>query len=220
MLNVINITKTYHSGDIDIVALNNVSFDVADGEMVSVIGKSGSGKTTLLNIIGGLMKPDVGNVIVDGIDITRLTDRKLSVFRRENIGIVFQFFNLVQELNAKENVLLASQLSRKSFDEAYYEQLMSILGLSKRHRHLPSQLSGGERQRVALARALITKPKLLLLDEPTGNLDSESAKTVMDMVKRICFEFGTMVITVTHDGDVANYSRRIIMLKNGALTKI
>ncbi|MBQ6905493.1 MAG: ABC transporter ATP-binding protein [Clostridia bacterium] len=220
MLNVINITKTYHSGDIDIVALNNVSFDVADGEMVSVIGKSGSGKTTLLNIIGGLMKPDVGNVIVDGIDITRLTDRKLSVFRRENIGIVFQFFNLVQELNAKENVLLASQLSRKSFDEAYYEQLMSILGLSKRHMHLPSQLSGGERQRVALARALITKPKLLLLDEPTGNLDSESAKTVMDMVKRICFEFGTMVITVTHDGDVANYSRRIIMLKNGALTKI
>ena len=154
MLNVINITKTYHSGDIDIVALNNVSFDVADGEMVSVIGKSGSGKTTLLNIIGGLMKPDVGNVIVDGIDITRLTDRKLSVFRRENIGIVFQFFNLVQELNAKENVLLASQLSRKSFDEAYYEQLMSILGLSKRHMHLPSQLSGGERQRVALARAL------------------------------------------------------------------
>ena len=166
------------------------------------------------------MKPDVGNVIVDGIDITRLTDRKLSVFRRENIGIVFQFFNLVQELNAKENVLLASQLSRKSFDEAYYEQLMSILGLSKRHMHLPSQLSGGERQRVALARALITKPKLLLLDEPTGNLDSESAKTVMDMVKRICFEFGTMVITVTHDGDVANYSRRIIMLENGALTKI
>lgn len=219
MLKVRNITKTYQSGEIAVMALGGVSFDVAQGEMVSIMGKSGSGKTTLLNIIGGLLTPDGGSVTIGNIEITGLSDKRRTVFRRENIGLVFQFFNLVQELSAKDNIILASQLSRLGYSESYYQKLISLLGLKERESHLPSQLSGGERQRVAIARALITQPKLLLLDEPTGNLDTESAKMVMDMLKTIRNELGTTVITVTHDLDVARYGNRIITLKNGALVQ-
>ncbi len=217
MLVLKGLTKIYEMGANKVFAVDNISLSVEKGTFLSVVGKSGSGKSTLLHLIGGLDESDCGQIIVNGVDISKMSERKLSVFRRKNIGFVFQFFNLIPELSAKDNILFATQLSGNFFDEEYYNKLISILGLYERQEHLPEQLSGGEKQRVAIARALITKPKLLLLDEPTGNLDSESSEIVMSMLLTLKKQLKQTVVMVTHDMESASKADRMITLKNGKI---
>ena len=215
MVTLKNVSKIYDMGESRVYALDDVSLQIEKGKFLSVVGKSGSGKSTLLHMIGGLDEPSAGQVIVNGVDITGLNERRLSAFRRQNIGFVFQFFNLIPELSARDNVVLAQQLSGKKFDGEYYEKLMDMLGISDREGHLPGQLSGGEQQRVAIARALITRPELLLLDEPTGNLDDESTEAVMDMLCRLNRELNQTVVMVTHDAESAHLAHRTVTLRSG-----
>lgn len=219
MLVLNNVVKTFETGMTNVSAVNNVSLHIKKSEFVSIMGKSGSGKSTLLHLIGGLDSPDSGNIIVDSVNITNMKEKELSNFRKKNIGFVFQFFNLIPELSAMDNILLAQQLSGVTYDKEYYNKLITLLGLSKRQSHLPSQLSGGEKQRVAIARALITKPKLLLLDEPTGNLDTESASMVLSMLIELKKEINQTVLMVTHDLECAEKADSIIILKNGKVVE-
>lgn len=217
MLEITNLSKTYSTENIQIHAVNGVSLSVERGLFLSIIGKSGSGKTTLLNLIGGLDEATSGSICIDGIDITHMSEPKLAEFRRKNIGYVFQFFHLIPELTAQDNILLAQQLSGSKPDAHYYQMMLELLGIDKRMTHMPGELSGGERQRVAIARALISKPKLLLLDEPTGNLDSESADSVIQMIRKIKEELHQTVILVTHDNEYASTADRVITLKDGKI---
>ena len=189
--------------------------------MVAITGKSGSGKSTLLHLIGGLDSASAGSVIyeINGreTDITYLNESMLSSFRRKNIGFVFQFFNLIEELTAKDNIIIATQIAGIPFDDGYYRELVEILGISDRMTHLPAELSGGEQQRVAIARALITKPAYLLLDEPTGNLDSESSDAVINMIIDLKSKLKNTVLIVTHDNDIAKRADSIITLRSGSL---
>lgn len=217
MLELSSVSKNYTMGEVNICAVNQVSFSLKQGTFLSIVGKSGSGKSSLLHLIGGLDDVSSGTISVDGTIISAMKEKQLSDFRRKNIGFVFQFFNLIPELSSEDNILLAQQLSKVNFDKNYYQKLITLLELQKRMTHLPSQLSGGERQRVAIARALITKPKLLLLDEPTGNLDSNSSLVVVDMIKSLKQELGQTVIMVTHDNESAKKADRLITLKNGSI---
>lgn len=217
MLKLINVTKKYQTGDIEITAVKNLSLTLEKGCFAAVTGKSGSGKSTLLNLIGGLDSVTNGNIIINGTDITHMKENKLSDFRRKNIGFVFQFFNLIPELDAKDNIMLAQQLSGSKPDTDYYNRIIDILGIGDRQTHLPSQLSGGQKQRVAIARALIPKPLLLLLDEPTGNLDSKSSSSVINMIKELKDELGQTVIMVTHDMEIASQADHIITLQDGSI---
>lgn len=217
MLEVSSVSKEYSMGEVTVHAVNRISFSLNQGTFLSIVGKSGSGKSSLLHLIGGLDDVSNGSITIDGTIISSMKEKELSKFRRKNIGFVFQFFNLIPELSAKDNILLAQQLSKVSYDEKYYKKLITLLEIGNRMTHIPSQLSGGERQRVAIARALITKPKLLLLDEPTGNLDSNSSSIVVDMIKTIKQELGQTVIMVTHDNENAKKADRLITLKNGSI---
>ena len=217
MLEVSSVSKEYSMGEVTVHAVNRISFSLNQGTFLSIVGKSGSGKSSLLHLIGGLDDVSSGSITIDGTIISSMKEKELSKFRRKNIGFVFQFFNLIPELSAKDNILLAQQLSKASYDEKYYKKLITLLEIRNRMTHIPSQLSGGERQRVAIARALITKPKLLLLDEPTGNLDSNSSSIVVDMIKTIKQELGQTVIMVTHDNENAKKADRLITLKNGSI---
>lgn len=217
MLEVSSVSKEYSMGEVTVHAVNRMSFSLKQGTFLSIVGKSGSGKSSLLHLIGGLDDVSSGSITIDGTIISSMKEKELSKFRRKNIGFVFQFFNLIPELSAKDNILLAQQLSKVSYDEKYYKKLITLLEIGNRMTHIPSQLSGGERQRVAIARALITKPKLLLLDEPTGNLDSNSSSIVVDMIKTIKQELGQTVIMVTHDNENAKKADRLITLKNGSI---
>ena len=217
MLKIDNLTKTYSMGNIKINAVNNISFSLDAGTFLSVMGKSGSGKTTLLNLVGGLDEATSGKICVADTNITHMPEHKLVEFRRKNIGYVFQFFNLIPELSARDNILLAQQLSGNRVDTEYYHKMMDILNIRNREHHLPGELSGGEKQRIAIARALISKPKLLLLDEPTGNLDSNSASIVIQMIRTIKDELGQTVIMVTHDREYATYADRVITLRDGEI---
>lgn len=214
-----NVTKVYVDGPIEVKALKGVSLKVEHGEFLCVMGPSGSGKTTLLNIISTLDKPTSGRVEVCGVDITSMPEKKLARFRLRNIGIVFQFHNLIPELTALDNVALPAIISGASVKEGRRKarKLLDMLGLSHREKHRPPQLSGGERQRIAIARALINEPKLLVCDEPTGNLDYKSKVAVLDLIKRINREHGTTVIVVTHDPLVARYSSRNLRLIDGRI---
>jgi len=213
------VTKVYVDGPIEVKALKGVSLKVEHGEFLCVMGPSGSGKTTLLNIISTLDKPTSGRVEVCGVDITSMPEKKLARFRLRNIGIVFQFHNLIPELTALDNVALPAIISGASVKEGRRKarKLLDMLGLSHREKHRPPQLSGGERQRIAIARALINEPKLLVCDEPTGNLDYKSKVAVLDLIKRINREHGTTVIVVTHDPLVARYSSRNLRLIDGRI---
>lgn len=211
------VSKTYNVDSNKINAVNNVSHCFEDGIMTAICGKSGSGKSTLLHLIGGLDCVSKGHITVNNTDITQLKEKALSVFRRKNIGFVFQFFNLVPELTVAENIRFAQQICKAKRDDDYFNELICTLELEDRLNHLPGQLSGGQKQRVAIARALISKPVLLLLDEPTGNLDTESSEAVYNILQTLRLRFNQSIIVVTHDAELANKSNRIITLRNGKI---
>lgn len=215
-----NLTKTYKIGKQHVEALRGVSLEIHEGEFVAFTGPSGSGKSTLLQLIGGLDKPSQGSVAIDSQDLTKLSDRKLSEFRNKTIGFVFQFFYLQPFLNLKTNLVVPgifARADRKSRDEDA-KALAEAVGLADRLTHLPKELSGGQMQRAAIARALLNKPKLLLADEPTGNLDSTNGQAIIELFEKVRKEFGTTIIVVTHDPRVAAHADREIVLKDGEIT--
>ena len=218
MIRLQNVVKRYE-GKRTVHALRGVSFEVRRGEMVATMGPSGCGKSTLLNIIGGLDRPSEGSVLVDGAELSRLDDNALTRLRREKIGFIFQFFNLLPTLTAIENVALPLHLAgkEKRKSTARAQELLEIVGLADRHDHLPDELSGGEQQRVAMARALALNPPLILADEPTGNLDSESGLQVLTLFKKLQSQFSVTVLMVTHDSTAAGFCDRIMRMQDGAL---
>ena len=217
LLEVKNICKTYGSGETAVKALKDVSFSVPKGEYVAVVGESGSGKSTLLNMIGALDTPTTGKVLIDGKDIFAMDERKLTVFRRRNIGFIFQAFNLVPELTVEQNIIFPVLLDYQKPDKKYLEELLAVLNLKERRNHLPSQLSGGQQQRVAIARALITKPAIVLADEPTGNLDPARSFELMSLLQEIN-NLGTTILVVTHEKDLVQlFSKRVIVIDEGVI---
>lgn len=212
-----NLVKTYGSGENAVNALHRCNISFSENQFTAIVGTSGSGKSTLLHMLGGLDTPTEGEVLYDDISILKLDDYKLSTFRRQNIGFVFQFFELVPELTAKENILLPLMLDNAKEDKAYFQQLTVTLGIVDRLTHYPSQLSGGQQQRVAIARALINKPKVMLCDEPTGNLDKKSGNEVIQLLRKLQSEYGQTIIMVTHDTDIASSADRIIHIEDGEI---
>lgn len=212
MIKTENLTRTYGKGEGKVVALKGVDLTINDGEMVAIIGKSGSGKSTLLNLIGGLDVPTEGKIYYNDAEIGKMNDTELSRFRLNNVGFVFQFFDLIPELTAEENILLPSKLAKKKENNA--DSIYSALDISDRIKHYPSELSGGQQQRAAIARAMINSPDVLLCDEPTGNLDKRSGDEVMALLKTLN-EKGKTVIIVTHDADIAKQCKRIIEISDG-----
>ncbi|MDF2843025.1 MAG: transporter ATP-binding protein [Herbinix sp.] len=212
-----NVKKTYHMGEIEINALDGVEFTIEEGEFVVVVGQSGAGKTTVLNILGGMDTATAGSVLVADNDITKYKEKQLTKYRREEIGFVFQFYNLVQNLTAKENVELASQICKEPLDP---ELVLKEVGLEERMNNFPAQLSGGEQQRVAIARALAKNPKLLLCDEPTGALDYLTGKAILKLLQDTCRERKMTVIVITHNSALTPMADRIIKIKNGKVSQI
>ncbi len=220
-MNIIEVKSLYKSYMEDEVAkvqvLKGVNINIKQGEFVAILGPSGSGKSTFLNIIGGMDLPDKGQIIIDTMDITKLNDNNLSDFRLHKIGFIFQFFNLIPMLTAKENISLPSEVKNKKKDIEYINMLIAKLGLKDRENHYPAQLSGGEQQRVAIARALVNKPRIILADEPTGNLDSKNSKAVIKLLKEISEEMKLTIILITHDKEIASYADRILNMMDGVL---
>ena len=210
-----NVKKTYHMGEVEIHAVDGVDFEINEGEFVVVVGPSGAGKTTVLNILGGMDKATSGHVIVDGVDISSFNSRQLTSYRRDDIGFVFQFYNLVQNLTALENVELALQICKDPLDA---REVLTDVGLQDRMLNFPAQLSGGEQQRVAIARALISKPAIVLADEPTGNLDSKTSSEVLGLLKRTSEEFHQTIVMITHNNDIARLADRIVRIEDGKIT--
>lgn len=218
LLEVKNICKTYGSGEAAVRALKNVSFSVPRGEYVAIVGESGSGKSTLLNMIGALDTPTSGKVMIDGRDIFTMNDRKLTVFRRRNIGFIFQAFNLIPELTVEQNILFPVLLDYQKPDRGYLEELLTVLNLKERRNHLPNQLSGGQQQRVAIGRALMTRPTLILADEPTGNLDTENSSEVIALLKEASRAYEQTIIMITHNRSIAQTADRVLQVSDGVLT--
>jgi putative ABC transport system ATP-binding protein len=219
ILKVNNLSKVYGKGDTQIKALDDVSFSVEKGEFVAIVGASGSGKSTLLHILGGVDTPSSGQVLVDGTDICALDQTKLAIFRRRQIGLIYQFYNLIPILNVEENITLPLLLDERSLDEARLKEIVATLGLADRVRHLPNQLSGGQQQRVSIGRALINNPALVLADEPTGNLDSNNAKEIIALLKLSNKRYHQTLIVVTHDRDIALQADRIISFGDGRIVR-
>ncbi|KUO70421.1 MAG: peptide ABC transporter ATP-binding protein [Clostridia bacterium BRH_c25] len=215
-----NLSKTYGKGETRVEALKDVSFSVSKGEFISIVGPSGSGKSTLLNLLGALDAPTAGKVFLDGRDIFTMKEEALAVFRRRNIGFIFQAYNLVPELNVEENVILPLLLDYKKPDEQYIDELLNTLGLSDRKHHLPSQLSGGQQQRVAIGRALATKPAIILADEPTGNLDSKNSRDVIDLMKLSVDKYSQTLIMITHNENYASFADRVFQVEDGAVAEL
>ena len=220
LLEVKNISKTYGSGEAAVEALKNVSFSVEKGEFVAIVGESGSGKSTLLNMIGALDCPTSGRVIIDGKDIMAMKDHAATVFRRRNIGFIFQAFNLIPELTVEQNMVFPLLLDYQKPDQKYLNELLSILNLENRRKHLPSQLSGGQQQRVAIGRALITRPSIILADEPTGNLDSKNSSEVIALLKDAARKYEQTIIMITHNRVIAQSADRILQVKDGVVTDL
>ncbi|ASA22362.1 ABC transporter ATP-binding protein [Paenibacillus donghaensis] len=218
LLKVDQLCKTYGRGDTQVDALKNVSFSVPKGEFVAVIGESGSGKSTLFNVIGALDSPTSGKVTIDNKDIFSMQEGKLTVFRRRNIGFIFQAFNLIPELNVEQNMIYPLLLDHEKPDEQYLEEILSVLGLKDRKKHLPRQLSGGQQQRVAIGRALITRPMLILADEPTGNLDTKNSNEVISLLKTASIRYKQTVLMITHNKNIASASDRVLQVADGLLT--
>ena len=212
-----NLGKVYGSGENKVIALHRVNLEIFEGDFISIMGPSGSGKSTLLHLLSGLDFPTEGNLFYEGQDIYGLSDKKLSAFRRRRIGFIFQQFNLLPVLTARENVLMPLLLDRKQEDEAYFNELTGLLGISDRLTHLPHELSGGQQQRVAIARALIAKPDIIFADEPTGNLDSRSGEEVMKMLVNIRPKFGKTLVVITHDRRIAQMAQRRFVIVDGIL---
>lgn len=220
ILKTINLTKIYGAGETAVRAVDNVSFEVEHGEFVAVVGTSGSGKSTMLHMIGGLDKPTSGEVIVDGRTLSDMKDEELTIFRRRNIGFVFQQYNLIPMLNVWENVILPVKLDGKKPQKAYVEMVVDTLGLSSKISSWPNTLSGGQQQRVAIARALATKPGILLCDEPTGNLDSQTSQDVLGLLKVTSEQFHQTIIMITHNEEIAQLADRILRIEDGRLTNL
>lgn len=218
LLEVNTLCKTYGNGDTAVNALKDVSFSIPKGQFVAIVGESGSGKSTLLNMLGALDTPTCGNVLVDGNDIFRMKDEKLTIFRRRNIGFIFQSFNLVPELNVEQNITFPILLDYKKPDNEYVEEILTVLSLQDRRRHLPRQLSGGQQQRVAIGRALITRPMLILADEPTGNLDSKNSNEVISLLKTASKRYSQTIIMITHSQSVASMADRVLQVSDGVLS--
>ena len=220
LLEVSNICKTYGSGETAVHALKKVSFSIPKGEYVAIVGESGSGKSTLLNMIGALDMPTSGKVAIGGKDIFSMDDSKLTVFRRRNIGFIFQAFNLVPELTVEQNIIFPVLLDYQKPDKKYLEELLTVLNLKERRNHLPSQLSGGQQQRVAIGRALITRPSLILADEPTGNLDTQNSSEVITLLKEASRKYEQTIIMITHNRSIAQSADRILQVSDGVLTDL
>ena len=212
-----NLTKIYGNEDNKTIALDDVSFRVKKGQFVSIIGASGSGKSTLLHLLGGVDKPTSGKVIINNIDIHQLIEDQLAEFRRKEIGIIYQFYNLLPIMNVKENIILPCQLDKRKVDEKELNDLIHVLGLENRVAHLPNQLSGGQQQRVAIGRALINHPALILADEPTGNLDSKSSREIIELLKLSNKKYNQTILLVTHDEKIAQEADRTIIIKDGKI---
>ena len=219
ILKVENLTKTYGSGENLVHAVDDVSFSVEKGEFVAIVGASGSGKSTLLHLIGGVNRPTSGKIFVDGNDISKMNDDKLAVFRRRQVGIVYQFYNLIPILTVEENITLPCDLDGRGVDRERLEMILDSFGLRARRKHLPNQLSGGQQQRTSIARALINNPSLVLADEPTGNLDSKSSEEVMSILKMCNQSYGQTVIMITHNLDIAKQADRIITISDGKIVE-
>ena len=219
ILEVKNLRKEYGQGETLVKALDGVNLSVEKGEFLAVVGSSGSGKSTLLHMMGGLDVPTSGEVIVDGRNLAKMKDEQLTIFRRRNIGFVFQSYNLVPMLNVMENITLPLGLDGKKADGAYIREIVKTLGLEEKTESLPSQLSGGQQQRVAIARALASKPAILLADEPTGNLDSRTSQDVLGLLKVTCERFHQTMVMITHNEEIAQLANRIIRIEDGKLVK-
>ena len=217
ILRVENLTKIYGKNETRVVALDNVSFSVNKGEFVAIVGASGSGKSTLLHLIGGVDRPTHGKVYIDNNDIYSLNDDKLSIFRRRQIGLIYQFYNLIPILNVEENITLPLDLDGRKIDKHELDTLISHLGLQSRKNYLPNSLSGGQQQRCSIGRALITHPAIILADEPTGNLDSKSSLEVVSLLKKSNREYKQTIIMITHDLDIASSADRIIKIEDGKI---
>ena len=219
ILKVENLTKIYGKDSTKVVALDNVSFSVKKGEFVAIVGASGSGKSTLLHLIGGIDRPTSGKVFVDGKDIYELDDHKLAIFRRRQVGLIYQFYNLIPILNVEENIALPLSLDNRTIDKKKLDEMISLLGLQNRKNHLPNELSGGQQQRTSIGRALITNPTIILADEPTGNLDSKSSDEIVALLKKTNKELKQTIIMITHNLEIAKCADRIIKIEDGKIVK-
>ena len=219
ILRVENLTKIYGKGDTKVVALDNVSFRVEKGEFVAIVGASGSGKSTLLHLIGGVDKPTSGKVYLNGEDIYSYSDDKLAIFRRRQVGLIYQFYNLIPILNVEENICLPMNLDGRKVEEKHLEDILKRLGLLKRRYHLPNELSGGEQQRTSIGRALITSPTIILADEPTGNLDSKNSEEIIELLKSSNQDYKQTIIMITHNLEIAKNADRIIKIQDGKIVE-
>ncbi len=217
ILEVQNLCRTYGKGEAEVRALDHVSFSVGKGEFIAIVGESGSGKSTLLNVVGALDNPTSGRVLIDGKDIFSMPEKKLTVFRRQNIGFIFQSFNLIPELNVEQNITFPLLLDYQKPDQKYVEELLEILGLKERRKHLPSELSGGQQQRVAIGRALAARPAIIMADEPTGNLDSRNSQEVITLLKSMSAKYRQTILMITHNENHADATDRVLRMTDGRL---
>lgn len=219
ILRVENLCKEYGKGQTKVKALDNVSFSVEKGEFVAIVGASGSGKSTLLHLLGGVDRPNSGKVFIEGKDIYKLNDDELAIFRRRQVGLIYQFYNLIPILNVEENITLPLSLDGRKVDEKRLEELINLLGLSGRRTHLPNELSGGQQQKTSIGRAMITNPAIILADEPTGNLDSKSSDEVVTLLKKSNKDYKQTIIMITHNLEIAKVADRIIKIEDGKIVE-
>ena len=217
ILKVENLDKSYGKGEAKVDALKNINLSINKGEFVAIVGPSGSGKSTLLHLIGGVDKPTKGKVYINNVDIYSLKEKDLSIFRRRNVGLIYQFYNLIPVLSAKENILLPAELDNRKIDKEYLDDLLKTLGLKERENHLPNELSGGQQQRTSIGRALINRPAVILADEPTGNLDSKNSKEVIELLKLSVKKYKQTLIMITHDTSIALQADRVITIEDGTI---
>lgn len=219
VLEVKDLTKKYDQGESEVIALDHVSFSVERGEFVTIMGASGSGKSTLMNLIGGIDRPTGGSVMIEGNDISAMNEDDLAIFRRRNLGIIYQFYNLIATLTAEENIALPWKLDGRKENRKRLEEIIQMMGLEKRAKHLPGQMSGGQQQRVSIGRALINEPAFILADEPTGNLDSKTSQEILDILKMTNQKFNQTILLVTHDEKIALQADRILTIGDGRIIK-
>ena len=217
LLRVENLSKSYGKGEAKVDALKNINLSIKKGEFIAIVGPSGSGKSTLLHLLGGVDKPTSGNVFINDINIYDLKEKDLAIFRRRNVGLIYQFYNLIPVLTVKENILLPAELDNRKIDKEYLEDLLKTPDLKERENHLPSELSGGQQQRTSIGRALINRPSIVLADEPTGNLDSKNSKEIVELLKVSVKKYNQTLIMITHDTNIALQADRVITIEDGII---
>ena len=220
LLRVENLSKSYGKGEAKVDALKNINLSIKKGEFIAIVGPSGSGKSTLLHLLGGVDKPTSGNVFINDINIYDLKEKDLAIFRRRNVGLIYQFYNLIPVLTVKENILLPAELDNRKIDKEYLEDLLKTLDLKERENHLPSELSGGQQQRTSIGRALINRPSIVLADEPTGNLDSKNSKEIVELLKVSVKKYNQTLIMITHDTNIALQADRVITIEDGIIKRV